>query len=251
MNEMPEQDLPPASVVDRMIALIHEPAILFRQMTHVKPLPRNWVVPPLAALLVAMLTTSVLFLRPDVAEDIKRMQRLGLYQQVEAGELTPAELSDALRVVEERGNTLALIPQAIVLPLYMIATVAWWALILWIAADLLGGRGLDYYRALELSGLVMTIDILKYLVFAIASTWMGRIAVPNAAILISQFDATKKLHLLIGSLDPFNCWKVVLLGLGVASCSGVSRLKSIACLVGILLLLNLALVALGLGELAQ
>ena len=251
MNETPEQDLPPVGVLDRMIALIHEPAILFRQMARVKPSPRNWVVPPLAAFLVAILTMAVLFRRPDVAEDIKRMQRLRLYQQVEAGELTAAQLSDALRVVEERGNILALIPQAIVLPLYMIATVAWWALTIWIVADLLGGRGLDYYRALELSGLVVTIDIPKYLVFAIASTWLGRIAVPNAAILISQFDPTKKLHLLIGSLDPFNFWKIVLLGLGVASCTGVSRLKSIACLAGIWLLLNLALVALGLGELAQ
>src|SRR5947209_5471750 len=85
-------------------------SVLFRQMARVKPSPRNWVVPPLAAFLVAILTMAVLFRRPDVAEDIKRMQRLRLYQQVEAGELTAAQLSDALRVVEERGNILALIP---------------------------------------------------------------------------------------------------------------------------------------------
>jgi len=78
---------------------------------------------------------------------------------------------------------------------------------------------------------------------------LGRLyAGPSLALLVSNFDPTNRGHLLLGAFNLTYLWHTGVLAIGLAKLSDGSTSKALAVIFGFWVLMELSLIAVGLGR---
>jgi len=99
--------------------------------------------------------------------------------------------------------------------------------------------------------LAAMISVLGAIVSLLLAVTMGNIfATPSLALLVDEFSATNKTHLLLGAVNFFNLWLVGVLAAGLSRLGGISFGKAALSLFGFWAILELAFIFSGTGQMA-
>jgi hypothetical protein len=101
----------------------------------------------------------------------------------------------------------------------------------------------------EVAGLASVILVLGIIVGTLLAVILGRLyGGPSLGLLVSDFDPTKRVHLLLGAANIVYFWHTAVLGVGLAKLSGVSTAKAVMVVFTYWVVAELLLIAVGLGQ---
>ncbi len=191
----------------------------------------NWLVPALLSAVVGVLTAIVVVSQPAIQRqmhDLKERQAKALEQQVKAGKVKQADADRAqavTRAITEPATLKAL--GGLAAAMVSVARVFWWALVLWLLSRLFLKVRLGYLKTLEVAGLALMISVLGAVVMLLLMVNLPKLfATTSLASAVSDFDASRKSHLLLGAANVFSFWLVGVLSVGMAKLAGVPFLRA-------------------------
>jgi hypothetical protein len=101
----------------------------------------------------------------------------------------------------------------------------------------------------EVAGLSSVILTLGVVISTLLGVILGRLYTgPSLALLVNDFDPTNRGHLLLGALNVIYLWHAGVLAIGLAKLSGALGAKAAAAIFGFWVLMELLLIAVGLGQ---
>jgi hypothetical protein len=228
----PDAPQPPAMcLAARLLNVFAVPGEVFLGVKAGRFRVGNWLLPALLSAAVGVLTIIVLLSQPSIqrqVRDLREQQAKTLEPQVAAGKLSRADADRVQAITRTFTNPATLkIMGSMAAVLICVARVFWWAFLLW----LLGRRFLKaqfgYLKALEVAGLALMISVLGGIVMLLLTVNLAKMfATPSLALVVADFDATRKSHLLLGAANLFSFWLVGVLSVGLAKLAGVPFLRA-------------------------
>jgi hypothetical protein len=227
-------DVPPPPAMSLAARLLNVFAIPGEVFAGVKASPisiGNWLVPALLSAVVGVFTAIVVVSQPAIQRQMHGMveqQAKALDQQVKAGKVKQAEADRAQAVTRAiiAPPTLKILG-GMAAALIGIARVFWWAFVLWLLSRLFLKVQLGYLKTLEVAGLALMISVLGTVVMLLLMVNLPTLfATPSLTSAVSDFDAGRKSHLLLGAANVFSFWLFSFWLVGVLSV-GLARLASV------------------------
>jgi hypothetical protein len=171
-------------------------------------------------------------------------------RMVQQGKMTQAQEDQALQVMEKfTGPTMLAVFGSIGLVLYSFVSLFGWALVLWLLGRWFLKARFDYLKAVEVAGLASMIFALGFIISTLLAVILGRLyAGPSLALLVTDFDPKNRVHLLLGAMNVFYFWHTTVLAVGLAKLSGGSMTRVFLVVFGFWVLMELLLIAIGLGQ---
>ena len=232
MEFPPDAKQPAAmSFTARLVNVFAIPGEVFTGVKASRICVGNWLVPALLSAVVAVLTVLLIVSQPAFQRQIRErteQQAKLLDQQVQAGKVKQADASRALAVTRAitAPPTLRILG-GLIAALVGFVRVFWWALVLWLLGRLFLKVRFGYIKALEVAGLGLMISVLGTVVTLLLMVNLPRLfATPDLALAVSDFDASRKSTLLLGTSNVFSFWLVGVLSVGLAKLAGVPFLRA-------------------------
>ena len=219
------------SFAARLLNVFAIPGEVFESVRASRFCVGNWLLPAVLSAVVGVLTVIVIFSQPSIQKQVSGLveqQAKALEQQVKAGKVTQADANHIQAVTRRFADPAMLkILGCLAAVLIGVARVFWWALILW----LLGRRFLktqfDYLKTLEVAGLALMISVLGAGMTLLLTVNLSRMfATPSLALVVPDFDATRKGPLMLGAANVFSFWLVGVLSVGLAKLARVPFLRA-------------------------
>jgi hypothetical protein len=233
LESPPDVPPPPAmSLAARLLNVFAIPGEVFAGVKASHLSIGNWLVPTLFSAVVGVLTAIVVVSQPAIQRQMHELterQAKALEQQVKAGKVKQADADRAravTRAITEPATLKALGGMAAAL--ISVARVFWWAFVLWLLSRLFLKVRLGYLKTLEVAGLALMISVLGAVVMLLLMVNLPKLfATPSLALAVSDFDASRKSHLLLGAANVFSFWLVGVLSVGLAKLAGVPFLRAV------------------------
>ncbi len=240
------------SLAARLLNVFAVPGDVFDEVKAGRITAANWLVPVLLWAVVGVIFALIIFSQPAIQQQLREQQARTLDKLVETGKMTRADADDAMAKFEKYGGpTLLKISGSVGAVLLSFVHVFWWALVLWLAGRWFFKAQFRYLKALEVTGLAMMIGVLGQIVTLLLVVNLARLfATPSLGLVISDFDATRKSHLVLGAANVFSFWLVGVMALGLAKLAGVPFLRAAFPVLAYWLLQESLLIMLGLGQFA-
>jgi hypothetical protein len=238
------------SLAGRLMNVFAAPGEVFAEIKQAPTSVANWLVPLLIYAVVGVISVCIMFAQPAIRQTIHDQQVKALDQQVQQGKMTQAQEDQALQVMEKfMGPTMLAIIGSFGLVIYSFVSVFGWALVLWLAGRWLLKSRFDYMKVLEVAGLSSVIVALGMVITTLLAVILGRLyAGPSLALLVDNFDPKNRGHLLLGAFNLIYLWHAGVLAVGLAKLSGAPAAKAAAVVFGFWVLIELLLIAVGLGQ---
>ena len=249
----PQPATPPApttSLAGRLLNVIAAPGDVFGEVKTSAPSVANWLVPIALWVIVGVISVCVMFAQPAIQQTIHDEQVKAMDKQVQQGKMTQAQEDQALQIMSKfMGPTMLAVFGSIGLICYSFVSLFGWALILWLAGRWFFKTRYGYLKAVEVAGLASLIIMLGMIVSTLLAVILGRLyAGPSLALLVSNFDPTNRVHLLLGAFNLIYLWHTGVLSIGLAKLSDGSTSKALAVLFGFWMLMELIFIAVGFGH---
>ena len=252
---MPE---PPASspptpttpLVGRLLNVFAAPGEVFDEIKAAPPSVANWLVPVIIYAVVGAISVCIMFAQPAIQQTVHDQQVKAMDKLVQQGKLTQAQEDQALQAMEKfMGPTMLAIFGSVGIVIYSFVSLFGWALVLWLLGRWLLKARFDYLKAVETAGLSSIIIVLGMVIGTLLATILGRLyATPSLGLLVSDFDPKNRAHLLLGAVNVIYLWHTGVLAIGLAKVSGAPTAKVAAVVFGFWVLIELLLIAIGLGQ---
>lgn len=241
---------PTTSLAGKLLNVIAAPGEVFDEIKAAPPSVANWLVPVLIYAVVGVISVFVLFSQPAIQQTIRDQQVKALDQRVQQGKMTQAQEDQALQVVDKfMGPKMLAVFGSVGLVFYSFASLFGWALVLWLLGRWFLKTRFDYLKILEVTGLASIILVLGMVIGTLLAVILGRLyAGPSLALLVSSFDPKNRGHLLLGAANVIYFWHTAALAVGLAKISGGSTGKAFAVVFGFWVLIEVLLIAVGLGQ---
>jgi mannitol-specific phosphotransferase system IIBC component len=238
------------SLAGRLLNVFAAPGEVFDEIKIARHRAANWLVPLLIYAVVGVISVCILFAQPAIQQTIHDQQVKALDKQVQQGKITQAQEDQALQVMEKfMGPTMLAIFGSFALIIYSFVSVFGWALVLWLAGRWLLKAQFDYMKVLEVAGLSSVVVVLGMVISTLLAVILGRLyAGPSLGLLVDNFDPVNRGHLLLGAVNVINLWHAGVLAIGLAKLSGAPAAKAAAVVFGFWVLIELLLIAVGLGQ---
>jgi hypothetical protein len=228
----PDAPPPPAmSLAARLLNVFAIPGEVFAGVKASRLSIGNWLVPALLSAVVGVLTAIVVVSQPAIQRqmhDLQERQAKALEQQIKAGKVKQADADRAqavTRAITEPATLKAL--GGLAAAIVSVARVFWWAFVLWLLSRLFLKVRLGYLKTLEVAGLALMISVLGAVVLLLLMVNLPKLsATTSLALAVSDFDASRKSHLLLGAANVFSFWLVGVLSVGMAKLAGVPFLRA-------------------------
>ena len=131
-------------------------------------------------------------------------------------------------------------------------SVLWWGFVLWFLARSLLRVQVPFVKTLEVAGLAMMINVLGGIVAMLLIVSFGRAdATPSLALLVKDFDTTRKGSLFVAAANVFAIWVVTVRSIGLAKLTGTPYLRCAWAVFTFWLLEQSFLILSGVGQLAM
>lgn len=241
------------SLAARLINVFAMPGEVFGEVKASANSVANWLVPVIVASVVTAVAAFILFSQPAFQQQMREAQTKKIDQQVKAGKMTQAQADQALAIMDKfAGPTMmkiAAVPGALI---SSACRLFWWALVLWLLGRWLLKARFDYMKTLEVVGLAMMIGVLGTIVTVLLQVNLAKMfATPSLGLVLSDFDATRKSHLILGALNVFSIWQVAVLAAGLSRLASVPFLRASWVVFTYWVVQESALILIGLGQWAQ
>lgn len=242
---------PPMSLMARLMNVFAGPGEVFEDVKTSAPAASNWLVPALIFALVGVISSFVIFSQPQIIQQIHEQQAKKMDELVKSGKMTQAQADQAAAMAEKfTGPAMLKIFGSVGAVIASFVRLLWWALILWLLGKALKGP-FGYGKALETVGLASMITVLGGLVTILLTVNLARmIATPSLALAVSDFDVSRKSHLMLGTVNVFYFWQVGVLSVGLAKLASVPFFRALLFVVACWIAQELLLIFSGLGQFA-
>ena len=237
-----------SSLASRLLNVFAAPGDVFEDLKTAKPAAGNWLVPVLIVTLATIASFVVILSQPTVKQQIVEMQEKAIDHRVAAGKMKPEQARQAKEVLE---NLPPWVMQLFGIVQGVIAGFAgtfWWALVLWLLSKVAFKSEVGFLKALEASGLTMMIFALSVVITTLLVVVVGNLmARPALSVCLTEFDATSKVHLLLGSVNLFYLWSTAVLASALSKLSNVPFGKAAAWFFAFWAVSRVLFVMIGLG----
>jgi hypothetical protein len=228
-------DAPASSLAGRLTNIFVSPSEVFDEIKTSKRNKINWIVPLVLIMIVGVLYTVVVMGQSRIIQGMKDAQEKKFQEMVTAGKITQKQADDMLAAVEKFMNPAFLkivgCASAVGAKAAMMFFVAF---ILWLLGRFAFHSEFEYMQALEVTGLATMINVFGGIVAMLLAIIYGSMSItPGPALLVSHFDMSNKVHLLLSVLSVPTLWYVSLLSLGLARLTGGGFVKAALWLYGI------------------
>ena len=257
MDELPPmpaapRPTPTTSLAARLLNVFATPGEVFDEVKTTPSTPANWLVPTLLSAVVGVLASLLIFSQPAIVQQLHEQQAKAIDQQVKAGTMTQADADKALPMIEKfTGPAMLKIFGSVGAVVGSFIRLFWWAFVLWLAAKLFLKVDLSYLKVAEAAGLATMISLLGGIVALLLTVNLGKLfSSPSLALAVSDFDAQKKSHLLLGAANVFSFWFIGVLSSGLSRLAGVPFGRAMFLVLTYWLFQELLLIFSGLGQMA-
>jgi len=249
----PQPVTPPApatSLAGRLLNVIAAPSEVFTEIKTAPSSVANWLVPVLVFAVVSVISVCIIFAQPAIQQSLHDQQVKALDKRVQQGKMTQAQEDQALQVMDKfMGPTMLAVFGSFGAVVNSFVSVFWWALVLWLCGRWLLKARFDYLKAVEVAGLSSIIITLGMVVGTLLCVIFGRLnAGPSLVLLVSDFDLSNRVHLLLGAANAVYFWHTAILAVGLAKLSGASTARAALVVFAYWVLIELLLIAVGLGQ---
>jgi mannitol-specific phosphotransferase system IIBC component len=248
----PATPKPPAmSLMARLLNVFASPGEVFDDIKASLPVVSNWLVPALLFALVGVISSIVMFSQPAIVQQIHEQQAKKMDELVKAGKMSQADADKAAAVAEKfTGPTMLTIFGSVAITIISFVRLLWWGLLLWLVGKAMK-KPIGYAKALEIFGLASMITVLGAVVTILLTVILGRmIATPSLALIVKDFDVTRKSHLLLGTVNVFYFWQIGVLSVGLAKVTGAPFMRALLLVLTCWVLQELVLIFTGMGQMA-
>jgi hypothetical protein len=240
------------SLPARLLNVFAVPGEVFTEVKSAPPSTSNWLVPTICSALIGVLVSFIIFSQPAIIQQIREQQAKVMDQQVKAGKITQAQADQALAMMEKfTGPTMMKVFGGVGSVVVSFVHVMWWGFVLWLLSRWFLKVKIPYVKALEVVGLAMMIAVLGAIVAMLLIVNLGRMgATPSLALMMSDFDATRKSHLFMGAANVFYFWQVGVTAVGLSKLAGVPFVRALWVLLAFWLLQESLFILIGMGQFA-
>jgi hypothetical protein len=241
---------PTTSLAGRLLNVFAAPGEVFAEIKAAAPSTANWLVPVIIYAVVGVICVCIMFAQPTIQQTIHDQQVKALDQRVQQGKMTQAQEDQALQIMDKfMGPKMLAALGSVGMVIYSFVSLFGWALVLWLLGRWLFKARFDYMKVLEVAGLSSIIIVLGIVIGTLLAVILGRLYVgPSLALLVDNFDPANRVHLLLGAANVIYLWHAGVLAIGLAKLSGGSMTRAFAVVFGFWVLIELLLIALGLGQ---
>jgi hypothetical protein len=233
----------------RLLNVFAVPGEVFAELKTAPMAVSNWLVPGFFGALIGVLSVLILLSQPTIQQQFRDQQNKFIEQRVKSGQLTP----QARRVVEwfGRPSVLKALGSASTAAASF-GNVLWWGFALWLLARVLFRVQVRFSKTLEIAGLAMMINVLGGIVAMLLIVSFGRIgASTSLALVVKDFDATRKGYLFAVAANVFSVWVVGVRSIGLAKLTGVPYLRAAWAVFTFWVLEQSLLIMIGAGKLGM
>jgi len=214
---------PTISLSDIIVNVFASPAEAYEGIRTSPTRASVWVVPLLLTIVLAIGSIWMTFTNESLKKQMIEMQRERMQEQVQANKM-PQERADQIMDGMEKGSGMMMAigivfaGGAICLMLFV------GALFLWLVGKFALRAEGGYGKYLELWGSSMWIGILGGIItLLLLMAFDNLYASPSAALaVLSGYSPKNSLHRLLTSLNIFNIWQMIVVGIGLSKFSGKS-----------------------------
>lgn len=238
----------PTSTWAKLFNIFAVPGDVFVEIKTKPAAVANWLLPVLLVSVLGIATSLVVFSQPNVQQEIREQQAKAMDKLVKAGKMTQEKADHALDVM---GPSFMKIMGCIASPIISFFRLFWWAFLLWLFGRWLLKTPVGFLKTVEISGLAMMITVLGGIVALLLQMNLDRLMVmPSLALLVPEFDVTRKDHWFMAVANPFYFWQLGLMALGLAKLAGTSFTRAALPVFGFWVLQESGLIMAGQGQLA-
>lgn len=225
------------------------PGEVFDDLKTAKHAFGNWLAPILIVMMATIASFAVTLSQATIQQQLVEMQEKAIDQQVAAGKMKPEQARQAKEFLEKMPPWAMQLFGIVAGVISGFAGTFWWALVLWLLSKLAFKSNVGFLKALEASGLVMMIFALSVVITTLLVVIFGNLmARPALSVFLNEFDPTKKVHLLLSSVNLFYLWSTAVLALALSKLSNVPFGKAAAWFFTFWIASRVLLVGIGLGS---
>jgi len=241
---------PATSLAGKLFNVIAAPGEVFKEIAAAPARAANWLVPVLIYAVIGVISVCILFAQPAIQQTLHDQQVKALDQQVQNGKMTQAQEDQALQVMEKfMGPTMLSVFGSVAVVIFSFVSIFWWALVLWLLGRWFLKARFGYLKVVEVAGLASVILVLGMVVGTLLAVILGRLyGGPSLGLLVSDFDPTKRVHLLLGAANIIYFWHTAVLGVGLGKLASGSTAKAVMVVFTYWVVAELLLIAVGLGQ---
>jgi hypothetical protein len=241
---------PTTSLSGKLLNVFAAPGEVFDDIKAAAPSTANWLVPVIIYAVVGVISVCIMFAQPAIQQTVHDQQVKELDKRVQQGKMTQAQEDQALQIMDKiMGPKMLAALGSFGMVIYSFVSLFGWALVLWLAGRWFLKTKFGYLKVLEVAGLSSLIIVLGMVIGTLLAVILGRLYVgPSLALLVSNFDPKNRVHLLLGAANVIYLWHAGVLAIGLAKLSGGSMTKAFAVVFGFWVLIELLLIAVGLGQ---
>ncbi|HWW03025.1 MAG TPA: YIP1 family protein [Candidatus Acidoferrum sp.] len=251
-SEPPVAPPPTTSLVARLMNVFAVPGDVFAEVKAARPTAANWLMPIILLSLIGAVAAIIIVSQPAIQQQMREAQTKALDQKVKAGKMTQAQADQAMEVIDKfMGPTMWKVMGAAGAVIISVLRMLWWALVLWLLGRWLLKKEVGYVKTLEVVGLALMISALGTLVTVLLQVNFSRMfATPSLALVINDFDVSRKSHLMLGAVNVFSIWQVAVLAIGLSKLAGAPFLRAAWVVFTYWVLQESFLILVGLGQMA-
>jgi uncharacterized Tic20 family protein len=182
-----------------------------------------WIVPMIVAILLGCVYSWAMFSNDAIKSQFMDSRREQMQEQVRSGKITQDQADQGMDRMEKAGGMMiafAIIAVAVITPIVIFVG----ALVLWLFGKYALKAEPGYGKYLELWGASQWVGILGAIVtilMMLALTSMY--ATPSASLaVLGTYNPLNSTHRLLGALNIFSIWQMVVVGIGLSKFSGKS-----------------------------
>jgi len=240
---------PRSSLVARLMNVFAAPGEVFDEVKATPTTVMNWLAPAILAAVAGVVATLVIFSQPTILRQVREEQEKAMQQQVEAGKMTQQQADRSLEAMGKFTGPMMKIAGSAGAVVMSFARLFWWGLVLWLIAKWALKADIRYMKAVEIAGLSSLIITLGAIVELLLGVLLGKmIATVSPALFLKEFDPTSRVHFMLGAVNLFKLWAMVVLSLGLARLTGVPWGKATLLMLIYWAVFTLMLIGLKLGQ---
>jgi hypothetical protein len=240
---------PRMSLPARLLNVFAVPGEVFGELKTAPAAFSNWLVPAVFGAVIGVISVFIVLSQPTIQQQFRERQTKIIEDRAKSGKMTPQEVDLAEKLT---GPTFLKFAGGAGAVLGSFGSLFWWAFILWLLSRAFLKAQVSFSKALEVAGLAMMINVLGGIVAVLLIANLGRIgATPSLALVVKDFDVTRKGHLFAAAANVFSFWVVGVRAIGLAKLANVPYLRAAWLVFAFWVMEQSFFIVTGLGQLAM
>ena len=220
--EEPKQEVEELSHTDKIVGVFSEPSNLFSKLVFLPTKATDWILPLLALIIVAIVSTFIYMSNPEIKYQMQQEQEKAMREQfdkmVESGQMSREQADEQMEQSAQFVNNpmfMYLIPSISVFVIMLLWFFIFTTLAFLLARFALKGEG-GYSQAMTAMGLPLYISGLGSIILVIVGMLMGKMLTGLNPASLMGMDLKTLPGFLLSRLDVLTIWFYVVVGISFA-----------------------------------